>query len=235
MSTNEPTRTLPAPLKKVISGGIPTSMIVAIIPVCATLNIIGGYVHTALHLPVYIDMIGTAVAAILLGPWYGALTGLITNLVLALISGPTYLAFAIVNVLGGIVWGFGIHKWKMGRSIPRFFLLNVIVALILTVVVAPLTILVYGGATGSGQDTVTAVFVAAGQQLVVSVFSSSLLTTLADKIIAGFVALAIIEAMPMSFRGRADVVHASPKAGVLYALAGVAIGVVMVVGYQLLV
>ena len=42
----------------------------------------------------------------------------------------------------------------------------------------------------------TAAFLGMGQNLLVSVFSSNILVSLADKIIAGFVALAIIEALP---------------------------------------
>ena len=236
MSTPDPVSLAPSPTPKRKGGTTPTiatTIVIAIIPACAVLNILGGYIHTAFHLPVYIDAIGTAVAAILLGPWRGALTGVITNLVLALIAGPTYLAFLIVNVVAGLVWGYGVHSWKLGRTLPRFFLLNIIVSLVTTVVSAPITILVFGGATGSGQDTVTAVFIATGQALLVSVLSSSLLTGLADKIIAGFVALAIIEALPASLTHGLNLVKASPAKGVLYSLGGVLIGVVFIAGYYI--
>ena len=38
-----------------------------------------GTINTALKLPTFLDMIGTCVAAIVLGPWWGALVGVITN------------------------------------------------------------------------------------------------------------------------------------------------------------
>ena len=72
-------------------------------------------------------------------------------------------------------------------------------------------------------------FVAIGQNLTTSVFSSNILTSLADKIIGGFVALAIIEALPKSLTANVDIVKATPLKGVLWAVAGVVVGVLIVV------
>jgi energy-coupling factor transport system substrate-specific component len=41
---------------------------VAVIPVAAALNIVGGYINTVLNLPIFLDMIGTMVTAVILGP-----------------------------------------------------------------------------------------------------------------------------------------------------------------------
>ena len=182
-----------APKKARSSGAkIPTTLLVTVIPVTVALNIVGGIIASALRLPVYLDMIGTAVAAIVLGPWWGALVGLLTNSGSALISGPTSLPFALVNIVGALIWGYGVRSWGLGKSIPKFFLLNIIVAIACTLVAAPIIVLVFGGATGAGADALTATFLAIGQGVVGSVLSSNILTSLADKIIGGFVALAII-------------------------------------------
>jgi energy-coupling factor transport system substrate-specific component len=210
-------------------NNLPTTLIVTLIPVCVALNIVGGYIASALRLPVYLDMIGTAISAIVLGPWWGALVGVLTNGGSALISGPVSLPFALVNVVGALIWGYGVRSWKMGRTIPRFFLLNVIVAVACTIVAAPIIVLVFGGATGNGADALTGTFLAVGQNLVGSVFSSNILTSLADKIIGGFVALAIIEALPKSLTQNIDIVKATPLKGILFAVAGIVIGVLIVV------
>jgi energy-coupling factor transport system substrate-specific component len=205
------------------------TLVVTIIPVCIALNIVGGYIASALRLPVYLDMIGTAISSIVLGPWWGALVGVLTNCGSALISGPTSLPFAIVNVVGALLWGYGVRSWRLGRTIPRFFLLNVIVAVACTVVAAPIIVFVFGGATGNGADALTGTFLAVGQNLMGSVFSSNILTSLADKIIGGFVALAVIEALPKSLTADVDIVKATPLKGVLLAVAGVVVGVLIVV------
>ena len=100
-----------APKKARSSGSkIPTTLLVTVIPVTVALNIVGGIIASALRLPVYLDMIGTAVAAIVLGPWWGALVGLLTNSGSALISGPTSLPFALVNIVGALIWGYGVRS-----------------------------------------------------------------------------------------------------------------------------
>ncbi|CAN5528671.1 hypothetical protein BH09ACT4_BH09ACT4_22040 [soil metagenome] len=210
---------------------LPTTLIVTLIPVCVALNIVGGYIAGALRLPVYLDMIGTAISAIVLGPWWGALVGVLTNGGSALISGPVSLPFALFNVVGALIWGYGVRSWGMGKTIPRFFILNIIVAVACTIVAAPIIVLVFGGATGNGADALTGTFLAAGQNLVGSVFSSNILTSLADKIIGGFVALAVIEALPKSLTAGIDIVKATPLKGILLAVAGIVIGVLIVVTF----
>jgi energy-coupling factor transport system substrate-specific component len=227
--TNAPVASVPKKSSRFNRNNLPTTLIVTLIPVSVALNIVGGYIASALRLPVYLDMIGTAISAIVLGPWWGALVGILTNSGSALISGPVSLPFALVNVVGALLWGYGVRSWKLGRTIPRFFLLNIIVAVACTIVAAPIIVLVFGGATGSGADALTGTFLAVGQNLVGSVFSSNILTSLADKIIAGFVALAIIEALPKSLTQNIDIVKATPLKGVLLAVAGVVIGALIVV------
>jgi energy-coupling factor transport system substrate-specific component len=213
---------------------LPMTLVITLVPVCAALNIVGSYIHKALNLPVYLDMIGTAIAAMVLGPWWGALVGVITNTGSALLSGPTLLPFALVNITGALLWGYGVRAWKLGRTFPRFFLLNIIVALACTVVAAPIIVLVFGGATGVASDALTATFVATGTNLFTSVFSSNILTSLADKIIGGFVAVAVIEALPASLSSRVELIKATGMRAVLYATGGVVIGVAFVIVFVLL-
>lgn len=47
---------------------LPLTYVVAVIPVAAALNIVGGYINTVLNLPIFLDMIGTMVTAVILGP-----------------------------------------------------------------------------------------------------------------------------------------------------------------------
>ena len=219
-----------APKKARSSGAkIPTTLLVTVIPVTVALNIVGGIIAHALRLPVYLDMIGTAVAAIVLGPWWGALVGLLTNSGSALISGPTSLPFALVNIVGALIWGYGVRSWGLGKSIPKFFLLNIIVAIACTLVAAPIIVLVFGGATGAGADALTATFLAIGQGVVGSVLSSNILTSLADKIIGGFVALAIIEALPKAMTENVPLVKSTPLKGILWAVGGILVGVLVIV------
>ena len=142
---------------------IPLSYVVALVPVGAALNVVGGTINTALQLPTFLDMIGTAVVAILLGPWWGALVGVMGNVGGAFFTGPVGIPFALVNVAGALVWGYGVRSFGMGATATRFFILNVIVAFVTSAIAAPIVVFVFGGATGHSSDALTAAFAQAGQ------------------------------------------------------------------------
>jgi hypothetical protein len=71
------------------------------------LNIVANWLAPHLNGLLYLDMIGTALAAIALGPWWGAVVALCTNALLPSFRyHDEYFRYAIVNVLGGMLWGF---------------------------------------------------------------------------------------------------------------------------------
>jgi len=213
---------------------IPLTYVVTLVPVAAALNIVGSTINNALKLPTFLDMIGTAVAAIVLGPWWGALVGVITNLGGSFINGPIGIPFALANVAGALVWGYGVRSWGMGSSLPKFFLLNILVALAVSAVAAPIVIFVFGGATGHSSDAITAAFAQAGQDLITAVFASNIIVSLADKIIAGFVALSIIAALPANLTAGLQLPPATGMRGVLLAAGGIVIGVALVLVFLLI-
>ena len=213
---------------------IPLTLVVALIPAAAALNIVGSTINTALKLPIFLDMIGTCVAAIVLGPWWGALVGVITNVGGSLINGPIGIPFALANVAGALVWGYGVRSWGMGRNNITYFILNIIVALAVSAAAAPIVIFVFGGATGHSSDALTAAFAQAGQSLITSVFASNVIVSLADKIIAGYVALAIIAALPSNLTANLRLPTQTGMKGVLTAVIGVVIGVALLLFYVLI-
>ncbi len=160
------------------------------------LNLLGREFVDLLHLPIYLDMVGTAIAAIALGPWYGALVGVATNSVGAIGSGMESFPFAAVNVAGALLWGYGVRRFGWGRTLPRFFVLNVAVALACSIIAVPILVLVFGGSVGQGQDTITDTFLELGTGLATAVGASNLMTSTADKLLSGFVALVVITALP---------------------------------------
>lgn len=205
---------------------IPTNYVIALIPAAVALNIVGNYINDSLRLPTFLDMIGTAVVAITIGPWWGALAGALTNTVNGFISSPISLPFAVVNVVGALVWGYGV-RWGMAKSLPRYFILALLVALASTLMAVPIYVFLFGGATGHFSDMMTAAFVGMGQNLITSVFSSNIIVSLADKIIASFVALAILEALPPILTSHLDIVKAPRMQLVAWIAGGVVVAVVL--------
>jgi energy-coupling factor transport system substrate-specific component len=213
---------------------IPLSYVVALVPVAAALNVVGGTINIALGLPTFLDMIGTAVVAIVLGPWWGALVGVITNIAAAFFTGPINVPFALVNVAGALVWGYGVRSLGMGATVTRFFILNVIVAFVTSAVAAPIVVFMFGGSTGHSSDALTAAFVQAGRDVLAAAFASSVVVSLADKIISGFVALAIIEALPADLTTGLRLPGPTSTARLTIAVIGVVVGALLVAGYVML-
>lgn len=158
---------------------------------CLLLNFAGLIVVQQLHLPIYLDMAGTAVAAIVFGPWYGAAVGVTTNMFGFLVGVPGAAPFALVNVVGALVWGYGVRRFGLGGDIVRYFRLNLLVAVACSLVGTPLGILLYGGFSGHGSDSVTSSLEFLGLPLIAAAFSTNLLTSVIDKLLTGFVALIV--------------------------------------------
>ena len=203
---------------------IPTNYVVALVPAAVALNIVGGYINGAL--PTFLDMIGTAVIAITIGPWWGALAGALTNTIGGFIGSPISLPFAACNVIGALVWGYGV-RWGMGKSMIRYFILSLICALAVTLMAVPIYVFVFGGATGHFADMMTAAFVGMGSRLIYAVFSSNIIVSLADKIISSFLALAIIEALPPMLTSHLEIVKAPRMQLILWITGAVVLGVVI--------
>lgn len=174
-------------------GGRRVALTVGVMIGAVLLNVAGGRVVLWLDLPLYLDMAGTAVVALALGPWYAVATAIVTQLGGVLVNESTLgLPFTPVAVVGALLWGYGVHRWRWGRSLSRFLLLSVVVAVACTIVAAPITELVYGGFSAHvAGNSLTARFRDAGLVLPIAIATANLITSLLDKLIASFVALSL--------------------------------------------
>jgi len=83
----------------------------SLMPVAIAINIAVGAIAVALRVPIYLDSIGTVLVGVLAGPWAGALTGLLSNLIWSILpvpggAGPTAAFFAPVAGVIGLMAGF---------------------------------------------------------------------------------------------------------------------------------
>lgn len=176
------------------------SQVVLLVVACVGLNLIGRLLVDALHLPIYLDMMGTAVAAIALGPWRGALVGGTTNLVGVIGSGWVSIPFALVNIAGALVWGYGVRRFGMGNTLPRFFALNLIAAWVCSGVAIPILIALLSEDFKDGSGAVVEVMKDAVPNLWLATGLSNVVTSTTDKLLSGFIALVAITTLPLQFR-----------------------------------
>lgn len=85
-----------------------------LIPVAIAINIAVGQLVTILKLPIYLDSIGTVLVGALAGPWAGALTGALANIIWGLTLTPSALPFFYVAAVIGLMAGF-FGRWGAFR------------------------------------------------------------------------------------------------------------------------
>ena len=115
---------------------------------CAAVNIVLVQVVSVLELPVFLDTIGTILAALLAGPWMGMLAGLVSNLIQGLISGLPTEAFAPVSMAIGLSAGY-LGRRGLFRSLPRVLVSGILVSIVATLVAAPFRTYFFDGVPGS--------------------------------------------------------------------------------------
>jgi energy-coupling factor transport system substrate-specific component len=96
-----------------------TTATLSLMAVAIAINIAIGSLTVVLRLPIYLDSVGTVLVGALAGPWAGALTGLLSDLVWSLLpipggAGPNTAFFAPVAAVIGLMAGF----WA-GRGVFR--------------------------------------------------------------------------------------------------------------------
>lgn len=188
-----------------VAAAPPTAHVLLLLLGCVVLNLLGRVFVDFFHFPFFLDMVGTALAAIALGPWRGAAVGLATNVIGAAFSGWISLPFALVNVAGALIWGYGIRRWRMGTSLPRFFSLNVLVAVGSSAIAVPILLLLAGEKTKGGGGLIVDLVHDVVSAWPVAVTLANLLTSLGDKLISGFVALVILASLPAPWRRQSGV------------------------------
>lgn len=168
----------------------------ALIPIAVGINLIGGTLCSLLKLPLFLDTVGTLIVACLAGPWAAALTGLLANVFLAIVANPVYFPYAVVSVLVGLTAGF-MARAGLFRRPWGVVLVWLAVTMVNSVAAACITSFVFGGATGvTGTSVLTAAFVVALKDVLLSVFSSALIENLVDKGISVLIAYTIWRKIP---------------------------------------
>lgn len=117
----------------------------ALIPIAVLVNGAGGWLFAKLDTPFYLDTIGTIFVAVLAGPFAGALTGILTNVILGYFSAgyaPYWPVPLLIGLVAGICANGGMFKrwWKV-------VLTGLLIAVTAAVTSALVSARVFGGFT----------------------------------------------------------------------------------------
>jgi energy-coupling factor transport system substrate-specific component len=162
------------------------------------LNLTVGQITIALKIPLYLDSIGTILAAVLIGPYAGILAGSIANVMAAAVGNPTMMFFipvvvaigAYLCVIGGILQG-----------------------VVAAAISAPISSYFFGGTMMAGTDALVYFFRSMGHTILTSVFYQGLASDPVDKTVSYLIVFFLIRNLPIRlvsrFKGAGNVIHTS--------------------------
>lgn len=147
------------------------------------INIVLGTVVGWMSIPLlFLDTVGTILAATVLGPIYGMAVGGITNVVLGFIYNPKDIPFALVNIAIGLVVGLIAKKFKF--NIKTAIITGLILAVVAPAIGTPIAIYVYGGITGDFNDVIFTALKNAGEDIFSSAFIPRITSNIVDKVLS---------------------------------------------------
>jgi energy-coupling factor transport system substrate-specific component len=181
-------------------GKLRVTYMAILIPLGVAINLVGGQVAGALKLPVFMDSIGTAIIAAIMGPYVGAVSGILFNVIASIIGGNLMGSlFGICNLATAFIVGFMVRGGKF-RTIFHAIIATVLVALANAILGAPIAVVVYGGIQGAGVDFAVAGLLALGNDIMTAAFLARLPINLIDKGIAVIIAWLILKRLPANMQ-----------------------------------
>ncbi len=159
------------------------------------INIVGSKIALMLSLPIFLDSIGTILAAITMGPVAGGLVALVGGLINGALGDIYAIYFSISGVIMGVIAGLLFYKKKLTyvSDLWKTFL----VVLPASMVSACIETFLFGGITSA---VVTTFIVQALAQTALKLFGSAFVTQLVtdyiDKLIAVVLVTVCVKHLP---------------------------------------
>lgn len=162
---------------------------------CIALNLTVGQVTAALKIPLYLDSMGTILAAVLIGPWSAVICGSIANLLAAAFGNPTMMFFipvvAVIGAFTGMIAKLGwFRKWYL------VCLGGILQGILAALVSAPISAYLFSGVMMAGTDFLVLYFRSVGNTLMNSVLYQGLASDPADKLVSYLIVFLLMRNLP---------------------------------------
>ena len=171
---------------------------ITLIALAIVINIVGSYIALGLHLPVYLDSMGTIMTAILLGPFYGLFPGVLSALVTGMTSDIYALYYMPVGIVLGVMTGFVFQKNKSNKLFVKSFYISVPASLIS----ACITATVFGGITSSGSTMLVQLLAKTPLGLMLSCLIVQFFTDYFDRLLSLWLVFSVIKKLPDSLTNK---------------------------------
>ena len=168
---------------------------------CIPLNLLGAFVCTQFHVPLYLDTIGTIVAAVFSGSLPGMVVGLVTNLLRGL-QDSTQLYYGTLNMCCAVVASFFAKKGIFKSSFKPLLIVPVL-GLMTGCIGAVMTwFLNSGNFGGLAEPYARWIDQRLGSYPFLSQLAAEILIDMADKLIVVILAVILIKLVPHSMKDR---------------------------------
>lgn len=171
---------------------------ITLIALAIVINIVGSYIALGLHLPIYLDSMGTIMTAILLGPFYGLFPGVLSALITGMTSDIYALYYMPVGIVLGIVTGFVFQKNKSNKLFVKAFCISVPASLISACITANL----FGGITSSGSTMLVQLLAKTPLGLTLSCLIVQFFTDYFDRLLSLWLVFSVIKKLPDSLTSK---------------------------------
>ena len=128
------------------------------------------------------DSIGTVLSAVILGPIYGCIAGLFSNIILSLSIEYANIHFAVVNAVIGLIVGFTVNKYGFGIRMALF--LGIVIGIIASAISIPILIVLSEGNMAQTLDFTIQYLINKGMNLKTAIIFGTLSSTMLDKIVS---------------------------------------------------
>lgn len=167
-----------------------------LIPAAVGINYIGKLFAGLLKLPLWLDAIGTVLAALLAGPVVGAICGAINNIIYGLTMDPISFVYALSSIGIGIAVGV-LARLDKAKGIKGILVLGAVVTVVSVVISTPINMIFWGGQTGNvWGDAVFAWGIANNMPAFLASALDELVVDIPDKFATIFISYAIFKGLP---------------------------------------
>lgn len=161
-----------------------------LIALSITINLIGANIALFLKLPIYLDLIGTLLIAVLLGPSYAFLSALLSALLNWMTTDIFSLYFSPVAITVALLTGLLCHKNIKLKALP---LKALIISIPGTIVASLITVILFHGITSSGSSIIANFMHGLGLDMTLSLVLVQLVTDYTDRLISLIIVIFIIK------------------------------------------
>ena len=174
----------------------PTAAELALVPAAIGIDYGGHALAAAAHLPLFLDSIGTVLAALIAGPWIGGFAGLSANLISSSTFDPIAAPYSLVSLGIGFAAGLVARRdWR--RPAIAAFALWALCFWVATLASTPLNLLINRGRNGVPLgDWIYSSLIALHLPGAVAAFVGEAAIDLPDKLITVLIAFLIYQALP---------------------------------------